>query len=75
MTFKWLTILAVAGVCVGAGFFLYAGDESNKQNKYVIFNPPPTAAQKTLDQFPIDRQFPREAGAKQGRSNRSSFDQ
>jgi hypothetical protein len=74
MKIKWLTILGILSVCIGAVFFLHAGEETNKQSKYAVFNLPLTQAQKAVIQPQIDQQLARTAGGTQISSTQVSYE-
>jgi hypothetical protein len=57
MKIKWITLVAVLCVCIGAGLYLYKRENSNQHGKYVVFNPPLDEVQKAVVQQQMDQQL------------------
>jgi len=74
MKIKWLTIVAVLGVCIVAGFYLYSSENSIRPGKYVVFNPPLDDVQKAVVQQQMDQQLAKKNGGTKVSSTQLVYD-
>ncbi|MBV7553952.1 peptidase inhibitor family I36 protein [Pseudomonas sp. PDM28] len=65
MKIKWVVIVFLLIVCLGAVYFLNGEQESVGQSKYTLLNPSLTELQKDEVQQQIDQQLARKAGTRQ----------